>query len=245
MSHYININSKEVIRFTNRLEKMHRSALPLAVRGTLNRAAFYTKQSSMPASAEKHFKKRKPNFFKANSRVKMATGYDVSRMQSIVGFISSNLSHNHYAVTELEEQEFGGDISHRTFVPLDGARKGGNATPVRPGNRLAKIKNIVNMAKGTQGSDAAKFTVAAQIAGRGGYVVGGMGSQILYRIKNIIKRGDKTIIRKTPLYSFEEGRSVGIEAQGFMLEATKRSASKMMSMYKLEARRQIRRLLVK
>src|SRR5687767_16018423 len=83
----LNINSDAVVKHTNTLEKMHRSAMPLAIRNTLNSVAFDVKKNTMPASAEREFVTRAPNFFKANSRVEMARGWNVDSMQSVVGFI--------------------------------------------------------------------------------------------------------------------------------------------------------------
>ncbi|MBL4809315.1 MAG: hypothetical protein JKY43_04565, partial [Phycisphaerales bacterium] len=46
-----NVNTDAVVSLTNKLEKLHKSAFPVAVRGTLNSAAFDVKQKSMPAFA--------------------------------------------------------------------------------------------------------------------------------------------------------------------------------------------------
>ncbi|KKN42121.1 hypothetical protein LCGC14_0716250, partial [marine sediment metagenome] len=73
----LNVNTDEVVRYSNKLEKLHRSAFPIAIRGTLNNAAFDVKQKTMPVSAEKEFVNRQPNFFKANSKVNMAKGFNV------------------------------------------------------------------------------------------------------------------------------------------------------------------------
>jgi hypothetical protein len=109
----------------------------------------------MLASADKHFEKRSPNFFRANSKVEKATGWDVKSMRATVGFVSHNLKYNNEAVRELEQQEHGGSIDHRTFVPLDDARKGGNPTPVRPMNRLKSIRSAGSL---SSIPDASKFT---------------------------------------------------------------------------------------
>ena len=87
----LNINSNAVVSYTNTLEKLHKSAFPVAIRETLNSAAFDVKKNTMPLSAKKSFIERQPTFFKANSKVDKATGFNTSTMKSTVGFFSNNL----------------------------------------------------------------------------------------------------------------------------------------------------------
>ncbi|KKL54819.1 hypothetical protein LCGC14_2261580, partial [marine sediment metagenome] len=83
----LNVNTDKVVVFSNKLEKLHRSAFPIAIRGALNNAAFDVKKNTMPVSAEKEFTIRRKNFFKANSRVNMAKGFNVRTMQAMIGFV--------------------------------------------------------------------------------------------------------------------------------------------------------------
>jgi hypothetical protein len=94
----------------------------------LNKAAFDVKQNTMLKSAEASFVKRQPNFFKANSRVEMASGWDLDKMQATVGFNSSGLKggSNNHAVEDLEQQERGGTIKSRSFIPTDSVPDGGS-----------------------------------------------------------------------------------------------------------------------
>lgn len=246
-----NINSSAAVKFTAKLERMHKSALPGAIRGTLNKAAFDVKQNTMPESAHTTFVKRNPNFFIANSNVTMAMGYDVNTMRASVGFISSNLKYNNYAIKELEQQEYGGSIDERDYIPLDEAREGQSIKqPVRPGFRLKSIrnrvkgslKNIIDSANGP-GSGRQKFIKSAIFAGKGGYVIGNYGKRILYRIESVRKRRGQMIeIKKTKLYSVETRRRVKIKETGFMRRASNKTAGKMAMFYENEAQRQFDRL---
>lgn len=259
----ININSSAVVAFTNKLEQMQRSALPNAIRGTLNRAAFDVKQRTMPLSADRHFEKRSPNFFKANSKVQMATGWNVSEMKAVVGFISHNLKYNNYAVKELEDQEYGGEIEKRAFIPIDEARSGGNATPVRPGNRLRAIKgtagslsSIPDASKFSGRSKKEKFLRAALSSGSYDigshslvgkrYVIGGgfkTNRKTLYRVNAIDRIGGRMKVKVTPLYSFQEGRAAKIKNDThFMREASLKSAANMEKYYIAEAERQFAKI---
>lgn len=238
----LNINSDAAVKFTNTLEKLHKSALPNAIRSTLNSAAFDVKQNTMPAKAKSEFVNRSPNFFKANSRVEMAKGWDVSQMKSIVGFTENGLQGgNNYAVKDLEQQEYGGTIKSKSFIPTDEARSSGsNAKPVRPVNRLSNVKNVVKAGK--KGAKKSDFVKSAIHAGVGGHVIGNFIKKKLFRIDSIKKSRGAIKIRKTAIYSFEEGRSVQVKATGFMRSASIQSANKMEMFYAIEAGKQVKRL---
>lgn len=240
----LNINTDEVVKFTNKLEKMHRSALPVAIRGALNKAAFDVKQNTMPKSAEREFVNRQPNFFKANSRVEMAKGFDVQSMEAVVGFTEQGLKGgNNHAVKDLEQQERGGTIQSRSFVPMSTARSSKSAAKnVRPINRLSNVNRIINSNTNGSGSKKQNFIKAATEAGPGGYVIGNNPKKTLWRIDSIIQRGGRTVIRKTPLYSFQDNRSVTVKATGFMKEASLQSVKRIEEWYIAEAKRQIERL---
>ena len=238
------INTSELVRHAARLEELSRAGLPVAIRGTLNKASFHVKQQSMPLSADRNFVKRAPNFFKANSKVVMAKGLNVNEMVSTVGFISSNLKYNNFAVEELEQQEVGGKIPKRTFIPMDQARGGGNTTAVRPTARLRAIKNVI-FAKNSRGvSRREKFIRAAVHAGKGGFVVGNkLGRNNLHKILAVTRKGRKTIIKQQPLYSYDIGRKVGIKPTHFMREATLQTAARLNQFFIEEANRQIERIM--
>lgn len=230
---------------TNKLEKLRRSALPNAIRNTLNSAGFDVKQKTMPVSASKHLVRRKPNFLEANSKVIMAKGYEIKSMRSVVGFIPSNAKYNNFAVRELEQQEYSGVIAHRTLVPLEFSRSGqSNAGQVLPSNRLRVIKNLIDSSKSKGRNNKEKFIKAAIHAGKRGFVIGNLGKKTVFRITGVkrTKQGN-IVISKVPLYSFSKGRSVRIKkATHFMREASYNSAKKMSMFYQREARKQIQRV---
>jgi hypothetical protein len=228
----ININADEVVKYTNKLEKLHRSGLPSAIRSSLNKAAFDVKQNTMPRSASKEFINRQPNFFKANSRVQMADGFDLRTMKAVVGFTEQNLKggSKNKAVEELEQQERGGKIPSRSFVPMSTARPDRNQSKlVKPANRLSAIKNIVNASDAKGKNRHEKFIKSAVHAGKGGYVI---DNGTLWRINSIttrkvrlVGRYGKTRVKASPIYSFEKGRSVTVAATHFMSRASLESAS--------------------
>lgn len=247
MNVVVNVNSSALVKFTNRLEQMRKSDFPIAIRQTLNKAAFNVKQVTMPESTAAIFDKRNPNFFKANSKVQMAQGFDVPSMKSVVGFVSTNLQYNTKAVRELEQQEYGGTIEDRDLIPTESARTGNNATPVRPMNRLKtignRIKNAINVKDISGPSRRYRFTKAAIKAGKGGYIIAGLRRMMLYRIESISRKFGRTFIKQTPIYSYRQGRSVRVKQTKFMRQATLVSARRLNKFFIDEANRRFKKAM--
>lgn len=214
--------------------------MPVAVRSTLNSAAFDVKKTTMPAKSAAQFKNRQPNFFKANSRVEMAKGLNVSSMRATVGFTSTSLKgENNYAVKDLEQQEEGGTIQKKSFIPMKQARGGSEDKPVLSRNRLSQIKNIVNAANMTGNTPRSKFVKAIIKAGTGGYVINANKyKKTLFRVKSASRPR-----MVEPLYSYREHRSVNVRSTGFMQDASIQSAGKMQKFFAIEAKKQINKAL--
>lgn len=239
----LNVNTSALNEYTKKLQEMHRSALPVAIRGALNKAAFDVKQNTMPDTASKVFVNRNKNFFKANSLVLKADGFNISSMKSTVGFSQSKLQgSNNYAIDDLEMQERGGNIQKKSFIPITAARGGSEASLVKPSNRLSKIKRIVNSNNVRGKNPKEQFVKSVIHAGRGGYVLSNYkNKQILWRV-NSINRTKSGSFKLTPLYSFDKGRSVSVKATHFMHRASIQSASKMNQFFKEEAERQFAKM---
>lgn len=248
----LDINTDAVVVFTNKLEKLRRSALPNAIRTALNSAAFNVKQVTMPKSAAQRFTQRTPNFFKANSRVDMAKGWDIKSMQAIVGFTNDHLKipDTNYAIADLEQQEYSGRIHAKTFIPLKGARINEDENRVvRTKNRLSTIlkENQIFSSqfsriaqKGRSQSPKANFIAAVHAAGPGGLVLGNRKPEILWRVDSI---GKDNKFKLTALYSVKSGRSVKVAETGFMRWASIESANKLEDFYIEAAKKQIDRVM--
>ncbi len=244
----LNINSDAVIRHTATLERLHRSALPVAIRSALNSAAFDVKTKTMPI-ASNVFVHRSPTFFPATSKVNPAKGFNINEMAAIVGFLpSSGAKEKGGATKNLEQQEHGGQIQHRAFIPLKQARSGGNYNRnVSAKNRLAemKAKGIIDTKTSMAKTKAGKFFSSAFLAGKGGLVIGTdrhKGLRMLMRINSIHREGGRTFINSTPLYSVKSGRAVKVKTTKFMQKASLESAKKMEQFYMMAAEKQIARL---
>jgi len=242
----LNINCDAAVVFANKLERMSKSALPVAVRQTLNSAAFDVKQKTMPAAAKQSFIQRQPNFFKANSKVVMAQGFDLHTMKSTVGFIS--LGGTNKAVEDLEQQEDGGKIGGRSFVPLPAARTSRSwKKKVKNDMRIANLSNKINDSHNAKGkSDKEKFIRSAVFAGNGGFVIGNKrtagGSRILFQIRSIVRKKGNNVIKAVPVFAVKRNRQVNPAATHFMQRSSLKSAAGMNDNFVMNAKKQLSKI---
>lgn len=236
----LNVNADALVKYANALEKIKKSALPVAVRGALNNAAFDVKQNTMPAKAAATFVQRSPKFFIANSKVQMAAGFEISKMTATVGFVENKLVNQstNFAVKDLQQQEDSGQIKGRAFIPTLFARKGNNQRGlVKPNLQLRKIKNsIVDASKIAGNNDRQKYILAAKSAGVGGFV---LYKNMLYKVKSLKA---KSKVERIPIYSVKKSRSVNVHATGFMRTASVDSSRKLEGYFVEQAKKQIEKL---
>ncbi len=241
----LNIDSSAVVVFTNKLEKMHKSSLPVAIRGALNNAAFDVKQNTMPKEA-KVFTERNKTFFKSTSKVQPATGFNIRSMKSTVGFIPSGGAKEKGGATEdLKQQEDSGQIAHRAFIPLKGARVGGDWNRgVSAKMRMAVIKSKIADAKKSNGkTNAGRFFSTAWHVGNGGFVLSNwrnkQGNRMLMRIDSL-KRNDSgnSEVKYENVYSVKGGRNVKVKGTHFMRKASTESADKLELYFVEQAKKQ-------
>lgn len=252
----LRINTNELVKLTNKLEKLHRSALPVAVREALTMAAKDVKTNTMPKSA-KRFKQRKPNFFKANSRYERATGFDISKMKATVGFVSSGLQNSatNYAVRDLQQQEHGGKIGGRDFIAMRSARNGrGN---VRENFRLHELNKSKIVRAGGGRSKKQNFIRAAFVAAKTGKALLGnkdsKGSRTLSMINEIwgstrrseLRSSRRLMIKRTPLYRVKGNRVVIVKRTDFMKRASNESALNLNAYYIQQAQKQLAKYMNK
>ncbi len=224
------VNTDGIAWYTNQLEKMHQSAFPNAVRGTLNSLAFDVKQKTMPIQVQKEFVNRNKTFFKANSRVEKAKGFDVDSMQSIVGFKAHSNTKNNKAVDELEQQEYGGLIKDRKLIPLRGARVSkDNKRMVSSKNRLSKLK-----ARQIRKSSKKSFVKDVHKAGKGNFIRTEKSILLITSIR-------KNVFKFKRIYKINNSKTVKIDRTGFMKTASLKSLAKAELIYIKEAQRQFER----
>lgn len=223
-----NVNTDEVVKHANRLEQMHRSDFPIAVRSTLNDLAFDVKMNTLMQSAEQVFILRNPNFLKRHSAVDKAQGFDVDTMQSEVGIAPRGLK----AAANLEIQEKGGTIKGRSAIYMPTARinKSKFKSVVRS-NYLQKHGTLKGSytRKGTKKSRAVADAVMAKKTKRLWlYVTGSEGTYL--KVKNVSFSGKgrsrKVKMNVVPIASYQRGRDVNVKPRPFLENASMKTLQK-------------------
>lgn len=252
----VNVNTNELVEFSESLRKMHKSAFPLAVRGTLNDLAFNSKQYNLQKEAAKVFTVRKPSFFRAFSGVSKAGGFDVNKMQSSVGFLDKEI-----AGKNMEQQEVGGVVGNRSLVPLGTARVGMNEEGlVRRENYLKKIKadfpaDFVDSSVNNKGKTQKQRFIRAAIyakmrSDRAAYIIhkNDKGRKYLIRIGMIASslKNKKMFFGSTLLYNYEEGRVVTYKKKRPAIRnAAVASMAELYEIYTKNFQKQVDRLAIK
>ena len=237
-------------RYTLALMKMGKSRLPSAVRNTLSRAAMDVKKVTMPDSSNR-FVHRNLTFFKSQSRVEFAKGYDIDSMVASVGFVSKNNKRAH-SVEDLVEQEYGGAIADRSYMPTDEARVGNDYKRQVKGK--LRFKNIESHGKPKYkvaadnpryGDTRQGFLASAIAAGKGGLVMGNdrtfKGARLIYQVNSLKRVDGNTKLKLTAIYTYKQGRTAKIVPTEFMKEASLITRDKLLTIYGEEAVKQLNR----
>jgi len=108
----LDVNTDASIQLTAKLEKLHRSAFPSAVRNTLNDLSFDMKRKEIPNSFKKSFEPKTGTlpYVRKLILVEKAKGFDIKKMSSLVGFLNPSNSYDKRFVEGLQKQEDGGII---------------------------------------------------------------------------------------------------------------------------------------
>jgi hypothetical protein len=167
-------------------------------------------------------------------------------MRSAVGFNSQKLKGgNNFAVKDLEQQEYGGDIDGKSFIPLDNARIGKSyKKSVRANARISGFKNLPNVSNAKGANWKQRAIKTAVFTGVGKYMLatsGRVGS--IYKITSIRRDNGNTVFKKIKMYSYDKNRNVKVRATGFMEKSADISQKKMNDIYAVESKKQIDRYL--
>jgi hypothetical protein len=247
MAIVLNINADAAVVFANQLEKLHRSALPSAIRNTLNEAAMLVKKDTLLKSAKDNFKERQANFFKANSKVDFAKGFNVNTMQATVGMYSNKLKgEDNYAVKDLEQQEHGGQIEGRSFIAQKAARVSGWKMPKKKYSisDITKGKTKIYDSEKNEAKTKKQQWIRTSVhAGVGSIVMGNYRDgkrRFGYEITEINNSNGLKIKHKR-IFSIVADREVKIKATHFMKEASIPVARKMENIFQEKAKFQIQK----
>jgi len=230
---------------TNKLEQIRKSAFPLAVRGTLNAAAFDVKMNTLEQSATRNFIRRVPTFFKRFSGVSKANGLNVDSMQSEVGMTAQGVSKVVPAIRHLAQQEEGGDIGEGLHY-LKATRGGNNARKVTKAQYYNKNKNVRGKFKRAT-TQSSKFVAAAYVALKQKKRLAfkdSRGTRFTLQVTSIKKFKRKGLRIKSKILTMNrEGQPVNIKPTHFSREAANLTVPKLPMFYAKEAQRQFDKIL--
>lgn len=215
----LNVNTDAAIQLTAKLEKLHRSAFPSAVRNTLNDMAFEAKKQ-IPIEAKDQFTIRQKNLFNRFSIVEKASGFNVSSMVSKVG-IDANVNRGNEVSKGLEKQEKGGSIVGSKLIPHNKGRLSGSYQ-----KKMPKKRWLANIDIGTQ----KKKVVSAKYV-----LIKSQSKGTVFEINNNKKL--------TPVFTYVKSRNKSIQKRQFIQPAVKTATSKAEMFYKNNAEFQFKKHL--
>lgn len=222
-SKVIKIDSSELKRYEKKLNDLHRSAFPNAIRSTLNDAAFEMKKNNLHTSAAKNFKHtRSKSFFKKFSGVKKAKGWDINKMYSEIGMLDMGNKSARKAVENMKLHEIGGVIDDGSQY-LKGSRVSESYSKLvrkvnyYDKNRVVSGRSSLRNGKGTRKS---KFVARAYRSLKEGKPIfmNSMKGNILVQVHNIQHRNKKKVRIKSTLL-MKERDSVKITPNKFITKA--------------------------
>jgi len=238
----LDVNTKATIALTAKLEKLHRSAFPSAVRNTLNDAAFDMKRKTLIDSANSNFKVKNKTFFKKFSGVEKASGFDLKSMKATAGFPVPSDIKAKTAIDGLEKQETGSSISNGLRY-LKGARSGSL-------NRLVQKKSYYNKSRVTKsvkkGGSKANYIATAYSALKTGnpFFLETNKGRFLIKVNSIKSNSGRGLnISTTPLMMERKVKPSKIKATHFAEEAADKTTKKIEGFYEKNAQYQFQKAL--
>lgn len=214
----LDVNTSAMIGLTNRLNNLHRSAFPSAVRNSLNEVAFDAKKN-IPLIAKENFTIRQKNLFNRFTIVDKAKGFNVNNMVSRVGIDGSKQKK---LTLGLATQETGGTIIGRKLIAHDLARVSSSPNKkVRTKNYLKNINNIGKLGNRRRGSKY--FTIKK-------------GNK-----ETIFERVSKSKI--VPIYNKRQTRNTRVHAKPFIYPSAIKASQNLDNIYKKQAEYQFAKYL--
>ena len=213
------VNNDGAIALTAKLERLHRSAFPVAVRSTLNDAAFKTK-SLVPKAAEGKFTIRQKNLYKKFIVVEKAKGFDLKAMAAVVG-IDGGASKGRNVAKGLEAQELGGTVTSRKLLPMDQGRISGSfGKKLRMKNRFSKI----TIAQSNRRKPGSKYVLIKK---------GSAGT-----VFDVSRKG-----KLIPVFHYRQTNKTRLNKRPVLVPSARLAATNMNRFYVANAEKQFKRLL--
>lgn len=225
---------KDIKDLSGKLQKLHRSSFPVAVRGTLNDMAFDVKKRHLLPTAKENFDVRGDAFFRKFSSVDKATGFNTNSMTAQAGMRKEPETENFH------EQEIGGSIE-RGAIPNTRARIGGNNKRKLSKKYYLKDAKVVNRNKRNRdGGKKSNFIADAYMAHKKNMFLKASGTLFYVTSFRKLKSG-KVKFKLKPLYSIKKGRKVHVNATNFIEESANKSLVNVDRYFKVQANRQFKK----
>ena len=118
MEFRIDINSDDFVKMANKLEKVHKSALPVAIRQTVNDVAFNARLEANDIFNKQFINRTKGSFIKSHNVVnKSKNTLNIREIEAEVGIKKGKSNSGDF----LHKHELGGSVKGKD-VPMDAAR---------------------------------------------------------------------------------------------------------------------------
>ncbi len=230
------INNKEVRDFTNKLQTMRRSDLPIVVRQTLNDTAFDVKKNTLEAEFKSKFVRRNKSFLRSQSGVQKATGFNVNGMFSQVGITPK--ANGSEAASELTKQEYGG-VKKKPLVYMKSARSNSNRRVVKSQNYFNKYQKVTGNPS-QQRSRKSNFVASAIVAHKYGKLLfwRSKSGTTVFLVNSIYLGAGKAVnVKVTPIADYENNRMFRLKARPFLRPASEKSYNKQESYFMRNAKK--------
>lgn len=213
----LDVNTDASIALTAKLEKLHKSAFPSAVRNTLNEVAFISK-TLVQKKTDDTFTIRQKNLFKRFTVVEKAKGFNVNQMVSRVGIDGTT---NPKLSQGLEKQETGGVISGRRLIAHDKGRVSSSSKKkIKKQNYFSSIGNVGKPNKRIKGS---KYIMIKK---------GVKGT--IFEVKNK---------KLTPIYNIRQTDKTRLQSKPFIKPSAMMASKRLDDIYKKQAEFQFKKYL--
>lgn len=242
----LNINSEQLVKYTNKLEQIGRRDLPIAVRGALNKTALHAKQKSLPAVFSREFITRRPTFLKSHAGAKLErfSNLTISTMESGVGIVAGKS----LAGDNLEKQEEGGRFNDRA-VPMDATRQQFSRQNRQMGNyyyrKYDRKPNGIIERNAKRTIIKVKFGIY-EVMASGGAKKSKAGWNRKPKMSRIAKRDNsKRGVGNKPIWTtlYKKEMSFSVKKRHFVLKAGEEAATSMNRFFMQEAKKRIEKRL--
>jgi hypothetical protein len=251
----LQFTSDKLIDFSHKLSRIHKAALPNAVRFTLNDAAEDVKFNTLQKNANKQFDVKKPSFFRAFSRFEKAQGFNISNMKSTAGMVKS-ADPKSVASTEIAKQQYAGTIPNKSYIIPTTKFKGRNTSGTAKKSALKFInKKPIKFTKDTRGHKFGNKKIKG--TGLSNYIarhyvaykenipflqLRSDDTGIIYKVTSFKKRKDGIKFKREPIAVYAKGKKVKLtKKHPFVINSAKESTRKINDFFIKNATKQIQR----